>query len=146
MFSLWGGCWWKGGHPLWSVDTSMVSTEPKFDPPSAKLGGPPFLLHSIEYSYHCSLQLIVEYTQAMLESELNARQSPPSVFMPAPTSSESTAPFAPGLVLRPVLPQTLWPHSFLYFTAIMTVVLGILNPLTLTTTIAAFILAGRVRD
>ena len=90
---------------------------------------------------------LIGYTQAILEGKFQQANGhpPPPVFMPVPTSSASTVPLAPGLELRPVLPQTLWPHSFLRFTIVMTVVLGILNPLTLTTTIAASILAGRVR-
>ena len=81
-----------------------------------------------------------------MESEFAINQPPPPVFMPVPMSSESTAPLAPGLVLRPVLPQTLWPHNFLYCTVAMAIALGIFNPLTLLSTIPACILANRVRN
>ena len=78
------------------------------------------------------------YMQEMLEDE------PPSpVFMPIPTSSESTTPLAPGLA---VLPRNLWPHNFLVFSIIMTVIMGIVKLLTLIITIPATVLAGRVRD
>ena len=46
-----------------------------------------------------------------------------------------------AVVIQPILPRSLWPHNFLIFSLIMTVVLGVLNQITLALTIPATILA-----
>ena len=87
--------------------------------------------------------------QARQESEraglIHANGQTPSIFIPAPVSSESTYLIAPGsVVVKAVLPQNLWPHSFFYFFVILEIVMGFLNPVTLSTTIPASTMAGIV--
>ena len=61
-----------------------------------------------------------ELQQTGLESAAQPTTPAPALFIPMPV-----------VAVRPVLPRYLWPHDFVYLSAILTIVLGFVNMFTL---------------